>query len=288
MKRYIKRSLKKFKCIYNKLFKRKIAVNIPVYNGKLLKGRVALITGGTSGIGYAIAKNFLENECSVIITGRNKSKIENALKKLKEINENVFGFEVDVSDTEKIKIRIEEIISAIGEKKIDILVNNAGVMSKKNIGETEIEEFEKVINTNLKGTYFISQYMFNYMKKNNIKGNILNVDSASSLRPIVNPYSLSKWGIKGLTQGMAKKFIEYGIVVNGIAPGPTATNMLVDEQEVENDISKYQGTLTRFIMPEEIANLATFLVSEMGKMIVGDTIYITGGIGTTTVDDINY
>lgn len=288
MKKIVKLVLKEVRNILTKMFKRKVPIYIPVYQGNLLKGRCALITGGTSGIGFSIAKSFLENGCTVIITGRNEKKLLRNEEELKKISDDVFSFKLDLSDVNNIEKNIDEIIKAIKYKKIDILVNNAGIISNKNIGETKIEDFENVINTNLRGTYFVSQCIFNYMKKNKIKGNILNIDSSSSLRPIVNPYSLSKWGIKGLTIGMAKKFIDYGIVVNGIAPGPTATNMLIDEEKMNNDISKYQGPITRFIMPEEIANFAVFLTSDMGRMIVGDVLYITGGIGTTTIDDINY
>lgn len=288
MKKIIKLVIKELKNIFRKMFKRKVPIYIPVYQGNLLKGRCALITGGTSGIGYSIAKHFLENGCTVIITGRNEEKLFTNKEKLKQIKDDVYAFKLDLSDINNIEKNMSEIEKNINNKKIDILVNNAGIISKKNIGATEVEEFENIINTNLRGTYFLSQYIFNYMKKNKIRGNILNIDSSSSLRPVVNPYSLSKWGVKGLTIGMAKKFIEYGIVVNGIAPGPTATNMLIDDEEVKEDISKYQGPLTRFIMPEEIANFATFLTSDMGRMIVGDVLYITGGIGTTTIDDINY
>ena len=120
----------------SKVFKRKVPVLIPVIKGELLKDRVALITGGTSGIGFAIAKAFLENGATVIITGRNKEKLQNAEKKLKEINNNIYAIEMDISHAENIEKNFEGILKKIGDLKIDILVNNAGVMSDNNIGNT--------------------------------------------------------------------------------------------------------------------------------------------------------
>ena len=282
IKKYIKR------CIKNIYFK-KIPVPYPVYEGKLLSGRVALITGGSSGIGYAIAECFIKNDASVIIVGRNKLKLEEAKERLKKLvkgNNEVYSFEMNVADAKKLKDNFNKIIKSIGDKKIDILVNNAGINKGKNIGETELDDFQDVVDTNIIGTYFLSQIVFNYMKECKIKGNILNVASSSSIRPAANPYAISKWGINGLTLGMAKKFIKYDIVVNGIAPGPTVTPMIVDNQKY--GVGKITSPIGRYIIPEEIANIALILVSEVGKCIVGDTIYATGGAGILTLDDLEY
>ena len=124
------------------------------------------------------------------------------------------------------------------------------------------------------------------MKDNSIQGNILNIASSSSLRPATTPYILSKWGIKGLTIGLAKILIKDGIVVNGLAPGPTATPML--HKDINDDLYIANNPSERFTTPDEIANMAVVLTSSMGRMIVGDTIYMTGGAGILTVDDIKY
>lgn len=285
----IRRIIKKIGKKIIRPFQKISYINNYIYRGELLKGRTALITGGTSGIGLAIANSFLLNGCNVIITGRNKDKIDNAIKELQEKTKadsnRISGYVFDISDIKNIDKTFLEISK---NEKIDILVNNAGVIAGNNIGNTEIEEFEKCLRTNLEGTYFISQVFFNYMKKNKRSGNILNICSSSSMRPAVKPYTLSKWGLKGLTIGMAKKFIEYGIVVNGIAPGPTYTPMLVGNDIKEKNIKLESNPAGRYTTPEEIANGALFLVSDMGKMIVGDIIYMTGGAGITTVDDIIY
>lgn len=106
------------------------------------------------------------------------------------------------------------------------------------------------------------------MISNQIKGNILNIASSSSLRPANSAYTISKWGIRGLTSGLAKSLAPYGITVNGVAPGPTATPMLLKE-DIHN-ISHPNLPAGRYVLPEEIANMALFLVSDMGRMVVGD------------------
>ena len=124
-----------------------------------------------------------------------------------------------------------------------------------------------------------------YMKENQIKGNILNIASSSSLRPAISAYTLSKWGIRGLTMGLAKALAPYGITVNGIAPGPTATPML---RSYGNNITNNNIPLGRFVMPEEIANMAVFLVSGLGRSVIGDIVYMTGGAGVITYEDMGY
>lgn len=266
-------------------FKRKVPIYVPVYKSDLLKNRVAVITGGSSGIGYAIAQSFLESGATVVITGRDKEKVDNALNELKKTSPNIYGTIFDLTKIENIDNFFFDIEKNIVRKKVDILVNNAGTMLAGNIGKTLEKDYDTVMNSNLKGTYFLSQSFANYLINNKTGGNILNISSSSSIRPIVNPYSLSKWGIKGLTIGMAKKYIDHGIIVNAIAPGPTATKML---SENSNNITLLQYPLNRYILPIEVANLAVFMCSDMGKMIVGDTIYMSGGLGIVTVDDINY
>lgn len=169
--------------------------------------------------------------------------------------------------------------------KIDILVNNAGVQGSEFPNATE-EKYDIAMDTNLKACFFLSQLLGNYMVKQGIKGNILNVCSSSSLRPAISAYTISKWGLRGLTLGLAKSLISHGIVVNGLAPGATATPML-NKSDADN-ISYPYSPLGRLIMPEEIANMAVLLVSNMGRSIVGVIVYMTGGMGVITYDDIKY
>lgn len=255
--------------------------------GDLLKGRKALITGGTSGIGLAIAKSFLASGAVVCITGRDEAKIKKVREDLENINSDyknrVFASILDVKDVASFPQKVDEILQSLTE--IDILVNNAGVRGGQ-IATVSETEYDDIMDTNLKGTFFLSKVISSYMIKNNIEGNILNIASASGIRPANSAYTLSKWGVRGLTLGLAKTLIPYGIVVNGIAPGPTATPMLMDNGC--KNITHNSNPLKRYALPEEIANMAVILVSMMGKTIVGDIVYMTGGAGLITLDDLNY
>ena len=267
---------------------KKIPVEIPTLYGEVLKGKVAVVTGGTTGIGFEIAKAFIHNGASVIITGRDSERIANAVVKLKkEIgnSENMFvcGEVLDNTMTTQIEDRWKQILSHIENKHIDILVNNAGVISKTHFGKTDEKDYNLVMETNLKGTYFLSEIVSNYMIENGIKGNILNISSSSALRPAVSAYSMAKSAIHGLTLGMAKKLSPYGIVVNSIAPGPTATRMLQSDNII--NINRMSSPSERYATASEIANLAVIMVSDMSKMLNGDTMYATGGCGLLTFDD---
>lgn len=262
-------------------------VLIPCMEGIFLQNRVALVTGGSSGIGYAIAKSFLKNGAEVIIVGKNKEKLEQAKDKL-----------ILETDCEKSRVELLAVnISAVSEiesvfrqflqtKRIDIFVNNAGINGGRVFPYTSEEDYDRVLETNLKGMYFISQEVAKYMVESKIKGNILNITSSSAVRPGISPYIISKWGERSLTLGMAKKYLPYGIIVNGLAPGPTLTPMLKPDGE-ENLYLEYSPS-KRYAVPEEIGNLATILVSDIGRMVVGDTLYATGGAGIITYDDTTY
>lgn len=254
---------------------------------QLLQGRVALITGGTSGIGYSIAKAFIDAGACVIITGRNQNRIDEAIGKLKsETKGEAFGLQLDNTKTDSFEIQFQKAIELVGNRDIDILVNNAGVLGC-NFGNAKEEEYDTVLDTNLKGTFFLSQMIAQYMKDRNIHGNILNVASSSSLRPATSAYTVSKWGLRGLTLGMAKILAPYGIVVNGIAPGPTATPMLM-RNGITADLSFQGNPSGRYALPEEIAGMSVVLVSNMSRMVIGDIVYMTGGAGLVTLDDVKY
>lgn len=254
---------------------------------KLLEGRTAIVTGGTSGIGYAIAKAFLNAGATVIITGRNQGRITTSVEKLKAETscDRVYGKDLDNTEVSTFDKIFNDILSHKETSKIDILVNNAGVNFKGMPNAIE-EEYDKVMDTNLKGVFFLSQLFGKYLVKNGIRGNILNIASSSSLRPADSAYTLSKWGIRALTLGLAKSLAKNGITVNGIAPGPTATPMMIKDKNQNMALDRLP--LGRYIMPEEIANMAVILVSDMGRSIMGDIIYMTGGAGNLTYDDVPY
>ena len=266
---------------------KKEKVLILCLQSELLLSRNALVTGGSSGIGYAIAKSFLNSGADVTICGRNMVKLEQAKVNLVNdchcVIDRINLLAIDISSVQNVKNILPQFLC---EKKIDIFVNNAGTNGGEIFPNTDEEEYDRILNTNLKGMYFISQEVAKYMVENKIQGKILNITASSSLRPGVSPYIISKWGERSLTLGMAKKYLPYGIVVNGLAPGSTLTPMLRNDEV--NDLYLEYSPSIRYAAPEEIGTLATILVSGMGRMIVGDTIYATGGAGIITYDDMTY
>ncbi|MFI3288628.1 MAG: SDR family oxidoreductase [Rikenellaceae bacterium] len=257
---------------------------------ELLQDKVAFITGGTSGIGLSIAQAFLKSGAYVVITGRSNERIQKAIMDLNcedNYTGRILGVEMNNANVETFEEKLNytlEQLKGIGRDRIDILVNNAGVSGSG--CSNAVESYESVLDTNLKGVYFLSLLFGRYFKDNKIEGNILNIASSSSLRPATSAYAVSKWGIRGLTLGFAKSLAPYGVTVNGIAPGPTATPMLM--REGDKNISLANSPIGRYILPEEIANMAVIMVSPMGRTIVGDIVYMTGGAGVVTYDDIDY
>lgn len=249
-----------------------------VYSGNELDGKVALVTGGTSGIGLEIAKAFVQCGAKVIIAGTNEHK----LQELDGFSEgDIRSCKIDVIHTESLYEKVLEAAYLFPENRIDILVNSAGVVNTTPFLEMKTEEFDRVMGINARGTYFMSQAVAKFMIEHKIKGHILNIASSSALRPAWTPYQLSKWAVRGMTLGLADVLLPYGITVNCLAPGPVATPMLGKK---EGD-SIYEGSYPakRYAMPVEIAQLAVFMVSDQGNLIVGDTFFMTGGSGLITL-----
>lgn len=251
----------------------------------ILNEKVALVTGGTSGIGKAIASTFYKAGAYVVITGRNQEKTNLIASEICNGDNRVIGVKLDLCDVGKFNEIVNQLLEKVPNHKIDILVNNAGLVGG-DIRSSKEDDFDNVISTNLKGTFFLSKVVADIMIKNRVEGNILNIASSSSKRPAISAYTLSKWGIRGLTEGLAKMLIKHKIVVNGVAPGPTATPMLGKNDY--SDISQDNLPNGRLALPEEIASMALFLAGPQGRTIVGDIVYMTGGAGVIDNNDIDY
>ncbi|MCD8118620.1 MAG: SDR family oxidoreductase [Lachnospiraceae bacterium] len=243
---------------------------------QVLSGKVALITGGTGGIGFVIAEAFIQAGCKVIICGTNEDKLDSCVEKINR-EEVLLGLVLNVLDVDSMPAKIEQAAAMFHEKRIDILVNSAGVVAHSSCLNMTEKEYDTIMDINAKGTFFMSQAMSRYMIEKGIKGHILNVTSSSALRPAWTAYQMSKWAVRGFTIGLADVLLPYGIIVNAIAPGPVATGML-GKQEGDSIASPMQPS-GRYAVPSEIASMATFLVSDMGNLVVGDTVYMTGGSG---------
>ena len=261
---------------------KKIPIPSQINTTELLVGRVALITGGSGGIGYAVAKSFLQNGAKVVLAGTSELKLQKCLEQLQEEMPDADSAKmrtivINVLDTSSLKDKVNQAASLFEENRIDILVNSAGVINHSDFWNMTEKEYDKIMDINVKGTFFMCQTVGTLMVEKKIKGHILNISSSSALRPAWTPYQMSKWSIRGFTIGLADTLLPYGITVNAIAPGPVATEMLgrANCDSIDNKNAVYG----RYAEPEEIANLAAFMVSKMGDMIVGDTVYISGGSG---------
>ncbi len=279
MQNSIKRFLKKIGLRFVR--EKTIPVIIQTPFAKLLEGKTALVTGGSSGIGLAIAQSIVASGGKVIIAGRSEKRLKAVIKEMGEAN--VKSLVLDVSQPEEIHEKFNELVQHFSEnEKIDILVNSAGVHGNQTFGTISQTDYDTIMNTNLRGLYFMCQEVANYMKANRLKGNILNISSASALKPAWSPYEISKWGVRGLTLGLARELIPYGIVVNGLAPGPTATAML--QFTPGQGVNWPTNPSGRVATPEEVGGLAVYMLSNAGRYIVGDTFFITGGSGTINID----
>ena len=260
---------------------------VEMSQNELLIGRTALITGGTGGIGYEIAKSFVKAGAHVVITGRTQTKIDKVVAELRQATETdrIEGIEFNMKDVKSIPEFWERLVNLVPSHKIDILVNNAGVTGDHFSTTTE-DQYDNILDTNLKGVYFLCQKMGQYMIDNKIHGNILNIASSSSIRPANSAYGVSKWGVRGLTEGLGRTLAPHDIVVNAIAPGQTVTNMMAGVSK--DNIYHPTNLIKRYVLPCEIANMAVILVSDMGRTIIGDTIYMTGGSGNVTNEDLPY
>lgn len=255
-------------------------VKVPMLQSELLKSRRAIVTGGSGGIGFGIAQAFVNSGASVVLIGTNEKKLIDSCEKLGiENSKYVVMNLMDFSSYDK---KFEEIVDAFNdENHIDILVNAAGNMGKSKFLEITEDDWDSVIDINLKAMYFLSQKFAKYMIENKYSGNILNVSSTSALKPGWNPYTISKAGVQSLTLGLSDELSEYNICVNAVAPGPVATKMLgkTDDDNLWN--KRYKGG--RYATVEEIGNWAVCLVSDMGQLVMGDSLYVSGGSGTLDI-----
>jgi NAD(P)-dependent dehydrogenase (short-subunit alcohol dehydrogenase family) len=239
-----------------------------------LSDKVVLVTGGSSGFGFAIAKRFLNYGAKVIITGRNELKLKESVKLLGK--ERVSYLVWDLCEYYVAKQKMAEANTIYGP--INVAVNNAGVWTPKNWKDIDEAEWDKILDTNLKGLFFICQAEGELMSNTNTSASkIINITSIEGVRGGFGPYFASKWGANGITRGMAKTFIKKNIVVNAIAPGMGITN--INPNLPKDGNLSLEGNLNgRFVTVEEIAETACFLASDAASSIVGQVIVVDGGM----------
>ena len=244
----------------------------------MLEGKIALVTGAGRGIGRAVALK-LAGQGAVVVVNYNGSK-ERAEEVVKTILENggtASVYQCSVSDFEACEKMIKDVIAQYGH--LDILVNNAGITRDGLIMKMKEEDFDSVINVNLKGTFNTIRFASRAMVKQR-KGKIINISSVSGVTGNAGQanYSASKAGIIGLTKSAARELASRNINVNAIAPGFVDTDMTITLSDKVKEGAKGQIPLGRFGKPEEIAELALFLSSEKSDYITGQVINIDGGM----------
>lgn len=243
----------------------------------LMEGKVVFIAGGTGGIGRAIAQKMLESGAKVILGGFNQGKIDATLKDFSQWGNKVKGIVVNLAKPEGADSTVSLISSFYGS--IDVFINAAGVHTEQvDFWNMSIDEYDRVMNINLRGVFFYCRAIAEYMKANHIKGNILLISSSRGSEPAFSPYGISKWGLNGFTKGLAKELVADGIVVNGLAPGSTATPLLGFKEG--DSISSDENMVGRFVLPNEVAEWAKMLVGPAGRMVVGETVLVSGGRGS--------
>jgi NAD(P)-dependent dehydrogenase (short-subunit alcohol dehydrogenase family) len=238
--------------------------------------KVAIITGGASGIGLAIAGKFVKNGIQTILVARDKAKLKEACSGLGRKSD---FFVCDLSNLEEIPELVRKIIDRYG--RVDILVNNAGLHLKKKMTKVTDEEFQKVILVNQTSAFSLSRSVVRFMIEQG-SGCILNISSMASIYgiPLVVAYTASKSAIEGMTRAMAVELSPVGIRVNCIAPGFIRTSM--SSGALEKDPERKGKVLSRtpmgrFGKPEEVANTAYFLVSDEASFITGVVLPVDGG-----------
>lgn len=243
----------------------------------MLKNKIAVITGGTRGIGFAIAESFLKNGAKVAVLGSRKETVDKALEKLKAENPDweVIGLYPDLTDYGAVEAAFNEIKKHFG--KIDILVNNAGISAREPIEAYDPEAFKNIMDLNVTAVFNGCKAVVPMMKEIG-GGSIINTSSmvAKTGQPSGVGYPASKFAVNGLTQSLARELGKYNIRVNAVAPGVTRTDMVAALPEEMVARVAAGIPMGRVGEPEEVANAFLFLASDMASYVSGTVLAVDG------------
>lgn len=242
----------------------------------MLKDKVAVVTGGTRGIGLEIVRVFLKNNAKVVLFGSREESVNKALEELKNENSNyvVSGYYPDLTSIDSVKEVFEKIKNEYG--RIDILVNNAGVSSSIPFSDYTMEEYDRVMDINVKSVFVCSKAALEYLKET--RGNIINTSSMVSIygQPAGVMYPASKFAVNGMTKSLSRELAPFGIRVNAVAPGITETDMVKNLPEAMIEPLIKTIPLGRIGTPKDIAYACLYLASEMASYVTGEILQVDG------------
>ncbi|HIS32290.1 MAG TPA: 3-oxoacyl-[acyl-carrier-protein] reductase [Candidatus Limivivens intestinipullorum] len=244
----------------------------------MLENKVALVTGASRGIGREIAKTLAMNGAFVIVNyNGSKERADETVEEIRANGGSAAAFQCNVSDFAQTEAMVKELVAAY--KHIDILVNNAGITRDGLIMKMSEEDFDKVIETNLKGTFNTIRHLTRQMLKQK-SGRIINISSVSGVLGNAGQanYAASKAGVIGLTKTMARELASRGITVNAVAPGFIDTDMTSVLSESVKEAAVAQIPLGHFGSPKDVAETVAFLASDKAGYITGQVIHVDGGM----------
>jgi 3-oxoacyl-[acyl-carrier protein] reductase len=246
-------------------------------NSGELNGRVAIVTGGAQGIGKAIALTLARHGADVVVTDINLERAQETVQEIEALQVRSLAIKANVADVSAAEQMVKETVDKLG--KIDILVNNAGITRDNVLLRMKPEEWDQVMEVNLKGTYACTRAALKFMFRQK-NGRIVNIASITGLMGNAGQanYSASKAGIIGFTKAVAREYATRGITVNAVAPGFIDTAMTQAIPEKERETLTRQIPMERLGTPDEVAAAVYFLVSDLSRYITGQVINVNGGM----------
>ncbi|WP_129596685.1 3-oxoacyl-ACP reductase FabG [Anaerophilus nitritogenes] len=242
-----------------------------------LKNKVVVVTGGGRGIGEVVCLRFIEEGAKIVVIDRNGSDVERVVDKIKQIGGEAIGKEVDVTNKNQVDEMVKDIINKY--KKIDVFINNAGITADAKLEKMTEDQWEQVIDVNLKGVFYCGQSAAKVMKEQGY-GVILNTSSVVGVYGNFGQtnYAASKWGVIGMTKTWAKELGKYGIRANAVAPGFTLTPMIEKMPQNVIRMMEEKSPLKKLAQPIDIANAFLFLASDEASFVTGTVLNVDGGV----------